>query len=561
MVSREWPAKPSPRGVRRRLFVQVTLPIAGVGAFLLAIGVYGAWRVHRLHKRGADIVAENVTGIRNAEQLSAAIQELRYRLKRFANTGDERHLEEVSRLLPEVQQQHEQVDHRSSSTDAARLVDQISSGMDEFAAVFGRLRGETDLEVRREEAIALADSPVPQEILGALGNYVALNDEQVDRSSQRNQATANRLMFGLLLLGTCGGVAGLFVGYAIARRVGRTIVEVGVSLRDVAGKLDQAVGPVAITASPSIQDLESVLETISRRVSTVVERLQASEREALRAEQLAAMGQLAAGLAHEIRNPLTSMKTIVQLAEKPGDFTARDIRILDEEIARLEQSVQTFLDYARPARAQKREIPLREVLEQPVALIARRADRQGINFVFEPPPSTVRAIADAVQLRQVVLNLLLNAFEATPPQGTVRLEAGSIPSADVHCAEVAEERPGSSHRPADCACVRVVDSGRGLPEHLGRRIFDPFVSTKDTGTGLGLSICRRIVEDHGGQIAAENRPQGGAAFIVRLPLARSPARNAVSERPGGMPESPSRPDESLPAPAREKSKGSTCSEY
>jgi two-component system, NtrC family, sensor histidine kinase HydH len=531
VVTRKWTARPSGRGVRRRLFVQVTLPIAGVGALLLAIGVYGAWRVHRLHKRGADIVAENVTGIRNAEQLHAAIQELRHRLKRFASIGDERHLEEISRLLPKVREQHGQIHPRSPNAAAARLVGQIRSGVDEFSAAFARLRAETDAPARREEAIALADSSVPGNILGALEDYVALNDEQVDRSSQRNQATANRLMFGLLLLGTCGGVAGLFLGYAIARRVGRTIVEVAVCLRDVAGKLDQAVGPVAVTANPSVQDLEAVLQIISQRVSTVVERLQASEREALRAEQLASMGQLAAGLAHEIRNPLTSMKTIVQLAEGPSDLTTQDIRILDEEIARLEQSVQTFLDYARPAHADKRRMPLREVLEQPAALVSRRAARQGIDFVYQPPDSALRVAVDAVQIRQVLLNLLLNAFEATPAGGTVRLEAAAERFDNANFPEVADGHPGALRPRVNCVCIRVVDSGSGLPGHLGSRIFDPFVSTKDTGTGLGLSICRRIVEDHGGRIVAENRPQGGAVLAVRLPPAPSepgPACNAAS---------------------------------
>ncbi len=235
-----------------------------------------------------------------------------------------------------------------------------------------------DGRVCPQAAVQLADSAVFDDLSAALDDYIAVNDQQVDHSSRRNQTTANRLMFGLLLLGTCGGVAGLLLGYAIARRVGRTIIEVAVSLGDVAGKLNKVVGPVAVTANPRIHDLEMVLQTISQHVSTVVERLQASERETLRAEQLAAMGQLAAGMAHEIRNPLTSMKTIVQLAENPEDFSSRDIRILDEEIARLEQSVQAFLDYARPAPAEKREITLGEIVEQPLALMARRADRQRI---------------------------------------------------------------------------------------------------------------------------------------------------------------------------------------
>ncbi len=522
MVTKQCTSEVSGNRVRRRLFLHVTLPIAGVGALLLAIGIYGAWRVHRLHKRGADIVAKNVAGIRKAEQLRAEIREFRSRLKRFASTEDERHLEYIFRSLPEIQKQPGQIDARAPNVNVPPLVGRIGTDVDNFVSAFLQLRTETDSNERNQEAVALADSSLADDIIAALDNYVAINDEEVDRSRRRNRVTANRLIFGLLMLGTCGGVAGLFLGYAVSRRVGRTIVEVAVSLRDVVGKLNRAVGPVAMPANPSMQDMETVLQVISSRVSAVVERLQASEREALRAEQLAAMGQLAAGLAHEIRNPLTSMKTIVQLADEPSNLTARDIRILDEEIARLEQSVQTFLDYARPARADKRRMALRDVLEQPAGLIARRADREGIKLEFEPPPSTMQVIADAVQLRQVILNLLLNAIEASSPGDAVRLETAAE---RVDGAEVDEKRQGAPTRPADCVCIRVVDGGSGLPEQLGNRIFDPFVSTKETGTGLGLSICRRIVEEHGGQIAAENRPRGGALFVVRFPLAPPRARD------------------------------------
>ncbi len=495
--------------------MQVTLPIAMVGALLLAIGLYGAWRVHRLHQRSADIVAENVAGIRRAEQLRATIQQASYRLKRFSSTGDERHLEEIDRLTREADLRQRQMTPLSQTAEASPLIDRIMAGIDDFSTAFGKMDSTADGRVCPLAAGQLGNSAIFDDLFAELDAYIAVNDQQVDHSSRRNQTTANRLMFGLLLLGTCGGVAGLLLGYAIARRVGRTIVEVAVSLGDVAGKLNKVVGPVAVTANPRIHDLEMVLQTVSRHVSTVVERLQASERETLRAEQLAAMGQLAAGMAHEIRNPLTSMKTIVQLAERPEDFSSQDIRVLEEEIERLEQSVQALLDYARPAPAEKREVSLEEIVEQPLALMARRADRQGIAIVFVPPPPHQRVIADLVQLRQVVLNLLLNALEATPLKGEVRLEM---------------VRESDQDHDDDSIGIRVSDSGHGLPDHLGSRIFDPFVTTKETGIGLGLSISRRIVEDHGGQITAANIPQGGALFTVRLPLVSGHHRTTTSER-------------------------------
>lgn len=489
------------RRVSRRLFMRMTLPIVGVGVLLLASGVYGAWRVHRLQQRGTEILGGNIAGIRKAEELQSAAREFRYRLKRFLSTGDDRHLERITAALPEFRGMLGDVQRLEETTRGSQLVHSVARGVEYFIEQFERLRGEATGERRQERAGMLADQILNQEILVFLEQYVDLNDKQVARVQRRNEATASRLMLSLLLLGTCGGVAGLLLGYGIARRVSRTIVELSFPLRDVAGKLNEAVGPVAVAADPGFKELEAVLQIVSQRVTTVVERMQESEREALRAEQLAAVGQLAAGLAHEIRNPLTSMKAIVQLAETPRDLSLRDLEILEEEIHRLEQAVQTFCDFARPPQVEKREVGLGDLLAQPVALFSRRARQQGVVFEYWPPDDELLLVADTNQVRQVVLNLLLNALETTGRGGRIQLQATAIRG---------QAANGQ-------VLIRVTDTGAGLPQHLGDRIFEPFVSTKETGIGLGLSICRRIIEDHAGDIVAENRPQGGAAFCIRLP--------------------------------------------
>ena len=365
----------------------------------------------------------------------------------------------------------------------------------------------------------LADNLIPNELLPHLQNYISLNQEEADRSNERNQSTANQLMLGLLLLGTCGGVAGLLAGYIIARRVSRTIVQLSFPLRDVAGKLDEIVGPVTVAADPGFQDLETVLQIVSQRVSTVVERLHANEREVLRAEQLAAMGQLAAGMAHELRNPLTSIKTIIQLGEQPKGFTPRDLEVLQEEIERLECSVQAFLDFARPPRVERCEAELKAVVAPTVDLMAYRAERQRIDFQFAASDAEIPVWADPGQIRQVVLNLVLNAFDAVGAGGNVRLEV----SLSEYCSATSGSVGGRDNA-ADpwCPTIRVTDNGPGLPREHGQRIFEPFVSTKESGTGLGLSICRRIIEAHEGNIGAECLHSGGSAFVVQIPARESP---------------------------------------
>jgi signal transduction histidine kinase len=241
------------------------------------------------------------------------------------------------------------------------------------------------------------------------------------------------------------------------------------------------------------------------QIGSVVERLQRSQREALRAEQLAAVGQMAAGIAHELRNPLMSMKILVQSAAAQSTAVSlggRDLAVLEEEIVRLERLTHTFLDFARPPQLDKRPFELQSLLQDTVALLSGRAHEQEVGIHCESPSVPVLIEADCGQIRQVVLNLLLNALEAVPHDGQicVRLET--------------TRRTATAPRGA---VIHVSDSGPGLPADLGEEIFTPFVSTKATGIGLGLSICKRIVEAHGGEITASNRPEGGATFLVHLP--------------------------------------------
>ena len=209
---------------------------------------------------------------------------------------------------------------------------------------------------------------------------------------------------------------------------------------------------------------------------------------------------MAAGIAHELRNPLMPIKILVQSAAErrpsPG-LDGRDLTVLEQEISRLERSIQTFLDFARPPRIEKTTFAVRDVLEQIVKLLEARAERQGVRIECRFPAEPARIEADVGQFRQVVLNLLLNALDAVPHGGAIGLEMTN------------EDR---------VLTLRVADTGGGLPGELGEQIFEPFVSTKETGLGLGLSICKRIVEAHGGEIRAANRPEGGAVFTVRLPM-------------------------------------------
>jgi signal transduction histidine kinase len=241
-------------------------------------------------------------------------------------------------------------------------------------------------------------------------------------------------------------------------------------------------------------------------------------------DRLAAVGEMAAGLAHEIRNPLGAIKAAAQFLQPtaggaapaaeppPAEF----LRIIVEETNRLNNVVSQFLDYARPYRGDPTLLDLNDVIRGTATLLGKEDTSQGVTFAIELGPSLPRVRADAEQLRQVFLNLGLNALQAMAPRG------GRL--------TVASRMRHAEHGRVQFVEVIFADTGPGIAEHDIDRLFIPFYTTKDKGTGLGLSICQRIVENHGGAIEVRSQPGAGARFSVVLPVeadAAPPAGGAV----------------------------------
>ena len=225
-------------------------------------------------------------------------------------------------------------------------------------------------------------------------------------------------------------------------------------------------------------------------------------------EKLAALGTLAAGVAHEIRNPLTAVKarlyTLRRNATAPE--AAADVRAIAQEIDRLERIVRDVLGYARPADPKLGEVELAAWLREFVAFIKPELDAKRVSVAVEAD-QPLAVCVDADQLRQTILNLARNAqeaFEGKPGHVAFTLR---------------RERSLLRGRFAEVAVLSVTDNGPGVPAELQPRLFDPFFTTKAAGTGLGLSIVARLVEQQAGEIVFQSAPGAGTRFSVRLPLA------------------------------------------
>lgn len=233
----------------------------------------------------------------------------------------------------------------------------------------------------------------------------------------------------------------------------------------------------------------------------ITERKRLEERLA-QSEALAAVGSMAAILAHEIRNPLGSIVMAARSLDH-GDLTAEDRKtvstVLTEESQRLNRTLQDFLLFARPRPPRLERASLDALVEETAAALRSDAELLGkTELVLKPGKGLQPFPFDADQLRQVLWNLLLNGAQAMNGRGKLLVETAVSGSA---------------------ATVTVTDSGPGIDPSVLDRIFDPFFTTKKKGTGLGLAICRRIAQAHGGQLHAANARSGGAAFTLSLPLA------------------------------------------
>ena len=271
-------------------------------------------------------------------------------------------------------------------------------------------------------------------------------------------------------------------------RVGEGDLSVGVNF---AGRNDE-IGDLGRNFNRMVQRLRESVDEIER-----LHRTQMS-----RAEHLATLGELATGLAHEIRNPLAGIAGVVEIIGRdlpptsPARAVVKDVRL---EISQINRIVTDLLQTARPHPPEIRRSDLNTTVEHAIMLARQQALSKPIQIEFRKQPSLPEVEHDSDQIHQVLLNLLINSMQAIEGAGKINVEV---------------EQQGKS------AAIIVSDTGRGIaPEHLPN-IFRPFYTTKGNGTGLGLSLARRIVEDHQGRIHVSSSPGQGTRFVVILPLER-----------------------------------------
>ncbi len=473
----------------RRLSLKLLAPTVLVSLLLVGTCIGGSIYLNRLHLDRTANMRENVESMQAASNLERSVVDLIALLR--APPEHPRRVERLNNNLHELLSESE----RLADTDPERkIVAEVRRGLQTYFAMWEQRPSQGDASL----ATLLEDNVLPD--CRKLRNY---NIDQVGLSDRDNYLIVGRLTWALLAVGIGAPLSGLLLGYAVARSMYQSMHQLSVRIRDAAGRLNSDLPPVVVEDLDDLPDLHRLMAGVVVEIERVVQQLQQREREVLRAEQLAAVGQVAAGVAHELRNPLTSVKMLVQAGlegDEPEGLPAEDLAIIEHEVRRMETCIQTFLDFARPPVSERHRRDLLPVVRRALTLAEVRARRQQVTLSATLPPGPVDLDIDAAQVQQVLLNLLLNALDALPQGGTIRVEVW----------------PATTEKPTVEVAVR--DSGPGIAPRIRERLFEPFVSSKETGLGLGLSISRRLIEAHGGTISGENAPGGGALFAFTLPV-------------------------------------------
>lgn len=298
-----------------------------------------------------------------------------------------------------------------------------------------------------------------------------------------------------------------------AREVGggNLEAEVIIASHDEMGTLASVMNEMTLGLKKSHDQLGEWGRTLEKKVAERTQELERMQAQLVRSEKLASLGELVAGIAHEINNPLTGILVFSSLIKNDSRLDAAlksDLETIIQETERCALIVKGLLDFARETAPQKSWISLNDVLEASLALVRNQALFQNITIFRDYSDDMPAILADPNQLEQVFINMLLNAGHAMITGGTLRVTTAKVDGTNGVVAKVA-------------------DTGCGIPEENLARIFDPFFTTKDTsGTGLGLSVSYGIINSHGGTIEVESSVGIGTTFTIRLPINPDAAHDA-----------------------------------
>jgi signal transduction histidine kinase len=459
-------------------------------------GLVMVWYTYRMEGLLTDLIDENLAAYQRAEALESALVNQKGYVSYFFQDGNPEWLDHLSRYRDIFQKELGEARVLVDSGQQRQIINRIEAEYVQYVTLKDELikyytsgdreRGETlHPEVRKHFF----------KVLDYCQQYKDFYTQKIRliKASSYGQARKLRVIAGTAVLLV------LLLGVVLAFVLVNDILE--------------PLRRLAIEANPGLEpDNSDEVKALGRSIKGLIEdidqthsELEKSREHLLQAEKMVLVGKLAAGMAHSIRNPLTSVKMRLFSLNRTLDLSLHqdeDFRVISEEILHVDNIVQSFLEFSRPPKLKMQDMSPSEVVDLVLRLLAHRLESYGVTVHLERKGPLPECKIDPERLKEVLVNIVENACEAMRGGGTITIR----------------EKEGVDGDSGRAAVILLEDSGPGIPESIQSRIFEPFFTTKEEGSGLGLSIAVRIMEEHGGRLRVTSSEGEGTAFSVILPV-------------------------------------------
>ena len=460
-------------------------------------GLVMVWYTYRMERLLSYLIDKNVAAFQVAAALESALVNQKGFVTYYFQDGDPawlRHLGEYRQIFKERLKEARSL---AESEAEKATMDRIESEYTQYVTMKDKVidyyrAGEKEIGIKLHKSVREHFFKV----LERCEEYKAFHARRINdvRDESLSQARRLRIIAGTAIL--CVLFLAVLLAFVLVHHILGPVRRLALEADGEAGNPDS----------------DDEVKALSRSVRGLIEdfdftqtELERSREHLLQAEKMAVVGKLAAGMAHSIRNPLTSVKMRLFSLQRTLNLSSLqkdDLQVISEEIHHIDTIVQNFLDFSRPPKLKMQRVSPSEVVDLVLRLLEHRLELSNVQVrLYQKKPLT-EILADPERLKEVLVNLLENACEAMEEGGAVMIyeeEAYKDPMGRV-------------------VVIRISDNGPGIPEAVQKKVFQPFFSTKEEGSGLGLSIAARIVEEHGGRLELLSQEGTGATFVITLPV-------------------------------------------
>ena len=454
------------------------------------------WHTYQTDSLLKGIIDRDVAALQAAESLENALVNQKGFVSYYFLDGNPDWLKKLGEYRQSFKERLNEVRELARTATDRETIDQIASGYADYIENKDRVialyrAGEREIGAKLHQEVRGLFFTV----LDLCEGYKDIHNRRIDltRTQIHTQAKRLRLIAGLAIW------TAILIGALLAFVLVTQILN---PLRRLA--LDGEGAQDAVAPGDEVKAVSRRVNSLKEHVDKTKSQLERSQEHLLQSEKLAGVGRLAAGMAHSIRNPLTSVKMRLFSMGRTMDLSENqkdDFDVISEEIRHIDNIVQNFLEFSRPPKLKMQRASPSDVVDMALQLLRHRLESYGADVKLDRQRRLPEIVADPDQLKEVLVNLLVNACEAMGGGGRI----------------VISEQEGVIEPLGRVVVIQVKDDGPGIPKTIQDELFEPFFSTKEEGSGLGLSIAARIVREHGGWLNLRSQEGKGATFTITLP--------------------------------------------